>query len=101
MTPTDGLIRQMVDQNDQKHEAGHKRLRIDLTEGLNDVNRQIERCKEDSGEIKLDIARIKTARETEMRVSAQRFVVLGSLVGALTSFAMGLALLLARKALGF
>lgn len=32
------LLLQMIEQNDDKHEAGHRRLRRDFTEGMNDVN---------------------------------------------------------------
>ncbi len=47
MTPTQpgsgshALLLQMIEQNDQKHEAGHRRLRNDLTEGLNGVNDEL------------------------------------------------------------
>ena len=51
MTPTNpgsgsfALLHQMIDQNDEKHEAGHRRLRRDLTDGFNDVNSELEQLR--------------------------------------------------------
>lgn len=94
------LLQQMIEQNDEKHEAAHRRLRVDLRELSNEASEEFERCRMETGALKLEVASIQTARKTEAAFSAQRLVVLGSLVGSLASFAAGLVLLLLRKALG-
>ncbi len=41
--PTTGFLRELIGLNDEKHTAGHRRLRTDLTEGLNTVTDNLDR----------------------------------------------------------
>lgn len=95
------MLQHMIEVNDEKHESGHHRLRVDLRELADESASEFERCRRETGALTVDVEKIKTARSTEATFSAQRLVLLGSLVGALSGFACGLGLLLVRKALGF
>ncbi len=103
VTPRDqtGILQAMIEQNDEKQSSAHHRLRVDFRELATESAVEFERCRTETSGLKLDMATMKTAREAELRMSGQRIILLGSLVGALSSFAVGLALLLVRKALGF
>lgn len=43
MPLTVGALQQLVELNDEKQDAAHRRLRRDLTEGFNDMGRELER----------------------------------------------------------
>lgn len=69
----------MVDQNDQKHESGHGRLRRDLTKGFNEVNGDMEVLRRNWQSDHERLIKIPTERRKEL--SAQKTVVLAAIIG--------------------
>jgi len=76
--PSAGLLLQMVEQNDDKHDKGHVRLRADLRslEGRMDV---LERAQVEN---KMKFARIEAMRERRSELSGYKAVILAALIGS-------------------
>ncbi len=69
-----GVVLQMVQQNDEKHEAGHTRLRLDQRE----MERRVMALERAYTDYALDFARLKTKSEapidgTEIRLSTKQW----------------------------
>ena len=98
--PSGRLIAKLVELNDEKQREAHQRLRRDLTQNYNEQAAHLERHDTQIGALQLEHETMKTEKAVERRIGTQRVVLLGSLVGALTSAALTIIVLLVRKALG-
>ena len=84
MTPTDSgpiaVLRLMIQQNDEKHEAAHKRLRVDLRQTETDVGHLEERRAQDHEMI----MQWRERRKQTAELTQARAVIVAALVGAAT-----------------
>lgn len=77
-----GALQQMVEQNDQKHDAAHRRLREDLTEGFNDLGKEIDVVKSaqamDHEEIVVNRRLVEANKERRKDLSGYKVVILAA-----------------------
>lgn len=80
------LLRQMIEQNDEKHTDAHHRLRRDLTEGINDVNMHIDSLEQAARADHEDLLLQRGQRERRKELSGVRIVLLSAAIGTLPHF---------------
>lgn len=72
------MLAQQAEQNRRQAEEGHHRLRRDLTEGFNDVNKELEKLKADTRADHERIVRHELTRERRREVSMNQAVIIGA-----------------------
>ena len=75
------LLLQMLEQNDDKHDEAHKRLRRDLTDGLNAVNDDLDRVERMQQADHETIVRQQAMRERRKEMSGYRAVIVAAAIG--------------------
>jgi len=78
---TTGLLLQMVEQNEEKQDAAHQRLRRDLTEGFNDMGQELDALRLDQRADHETLLRQQVTRERRKELSATRVVIVAALIG--------------------
>ena len=84
MTPSNvsgSLLRQMVEQNDEKHEQGHRRLRQDLTEGFNDVTSSLDALQKAHAADHDRITAFASTKERRHELSGYKAVIIAAIIG--------------------
>lgn len=79
--PTPALLLQMIQQIDEKHDAGHIRLRQDLTEGLNSVNDALEQLRTRQRSDHDELVASRAYRERRKDLSSVRAVMIAAAIG--------------------
>jgi len=75
------LLRQMIEQNDQKHEAGHRRLRHDLTEGFNDMHTTLSVLQKSQATDHDRITTFASTKERRHELSGYKAVIIAAIIG--------------------
>lgn len=76
------LLREHIRLNDEKHDAAHRRLRADLTEGLNDVNGNLAAIVKARNDDHDELLWYRGDRDRRKELSGYRLVILAAAIGA-------------------
>lgn len=71
----------LLEQIDNQHLAAHRRLRADLTEGLSDVNTQLEHLRTAHGHDHDRLLHLQSARDQRKEVSGYQAIILAAAIG--------------------
>lgn len=82
--PSPGMLKQMIVQNDEKHDDQHRRLRTDLVEGLDDVRDEIGNLRtaqsQDHDKVTLLIANRERRLDSKHELTAFKAVLIGAVI---------------------
>ncbi len=94
--PTTALLRELITLNDEKHTAGHRRLREDLTDGLNAMNENFDRILAAQAHDHDMIMTQQATRERRKELTGYKAVIVAASVAGLFQLIVAVINLIAR-----